>query len=477
MTLRLAVIGGGISGLAAAHRLTELRTQSQQPVEITLFEAGPYPGGVAGTKHIGEYLVETGADMFITSQPAGVRLCERLGLAERLMTTSTEFRGSLVLRKGRPIPVPEGFMLLSPGRILPVLTSPIFSPWGKLRMGCDLILPRGRRQPDESLADFVRRRLGREALDRLIQPLVGGIYTSDPERLSLRATLPRFLEMESQHRSLILASRRQNAGSPAESSGSGARYGLFVTLPGGISELFERLVNVLQERIHLKTGTAVRSLKKRDDGRFDVELDSGCEVFDGVIAATPAPITARFLSGLADVHPGPELRSLLTGIEYASTAIVVSGHRLADIRHPLNAFGLVIPAIEKRRVLAVSFTSRKFPGRAPAGRILLRTFVGGAMQPELLQHDDATILRIVREELRDILGVEGEPDFAEVAWHRNAMPQYHVGHVERVARIRALTALVPGLELAGNAYSGVGLPDCIQSGESAAQRLVSDLDS
>jgi len=477
---RIAIVGGGLSGLAAAHRIGELFAVENRPLEMTLFEAGPRTGGIMGTRHIGEYLVETGADSFITNKPWAVDLCRRLGIEDRLIPTDETYRRSLVLRNDKPVPVPEGFMLLTPAKIWPVLTSPIFSLGGKLRVAWEYFVPRRPQngQQDESLAAFVRRRFGREALDRLIQPLVGGIYTSDPERLSLRATMPRFLEMERDFRSLIRASRKQQAQqTDATFSGSGARYGLFATPAGGISELLDRLRDRVADFATLRTETAVTALKpcvQQDGGAtsgWKLTLSDGSEeTFDGVIPAMRSWQAARLLKSL-----DARLSNLLDGIEYASTAIVVSGHKLDDIRDPINAFGLVVPAVENRRILAVSFASRKFPGRAPSGRVILRTFVGGAMQPELLKHSDEELLTIVREELSDILGVSGRAEFETVCRYERAMPQYHLGHCERVAEIETLVAKQAALELAGNAYHGVGIPDCVHSGEQAAERLCASL--
>lgn len=482
---RIAVIGGGVSGLAAAHRLIELSDEGATRFDVTLFEASNKPGGVAGTQKIGDYLVENGADMFITNQPAAVNLCQRIGLNDELIPTETEHRGSLVLRKGKPVRVPEGFMLISPAKVWPVLTSPIFSPLGKLRMGLEYLLPRKKGESDETLASFVKRRFGKEAFDRLIQPLVGGIYTADPEKLSLKATLPRFIEMERKHRSLIIASRKQAAAreSSSENDGSGARYGLFTAPRDGISTLFDKLLATIKAKADVKLGEEVSAVSATESGRFKITLKSGQQSdFDGVVVALPTFHAARILGQGSDEgtinqnkEEVTELAGLLKKIEYSSAAVVVSGHRLADIEHPLDAFGLVIPAIERRKVLAVSFTSRKFPGRAPEGRILLRTFVGGAMQPEMLEQSDEEIRATVLGELKEILGVRGEPDFVEVCWHRNSMPQYHVGHCERVARIRELTGKFDGLELAGSGYSGVGIPDCVASGESAAENIARQL--
>ncbi len=464
---RIAVIGGGITGLAAAHRLIELAREARTQFDVTLFEASDRTGGVVGTEQRDGYLVEVGPDMFVTDKPWAVDLCRRLGLEDDLIPTDNTFRRSLVLRKGKPVPVPEGFMLLSPAKIWPVLTSPIFSLLGKLRMGCEYFIPRKSGNGDESLAAFVRRRFGREALDRLVQPLVGGIYTADPEQLSLRATLPRFLDMEREHRSVIRASRKTAAKRAAESAGSGARYGLFVSLRHGMRQLFETLIERITTAASIQRNTFVTRIQPDNVGGWTVERGDGkTERFDSVLACVRAPQTAKLVS-VFDTALATELQT----IEYASSAVVVSGHRLADIAHPLDAFGLVIPAIEQRKILAVSFSSRKFPGRAPDGRVLLRTFVGGAMQPDLMQLSDEEMRTVVLSELSELLGVRGEPDFLEVARYENAMPQYHVGHLDRVAKIESLTAAHAGLELAGNAYHGVGLPDCIHSAEMAAERL------
>ena len=363
---RVAVVGGGLSGLAAAHRLHELCTAAQQPLDMTLFEAGPRPGGVMGTRDIAGYRVELGADSFITNKPWGVSLCRRLGLEDRLIATDPVYRRSLVLRKGKPLTVPDGFQLLSPVKVGPILRTPLFSPWGKLRMALEYVLPAGGTDADESLANFVRRRFGREALERLVQPLVGGIYTSDPEKLSVRATLDRFLEMERAHGSLIRALRRQakSGNKGKDESASGARYGLFATLAGGVSELIDCLADRVGRAATIRLETPVESITPSAEGAgYRLHLAAGSlPEFDAVVLAVPAYRAAELLRGFA-----PAAADLLAQIEYASTAIVVSGHRLSDVAHPLDAFGLVVPAVERRKILAVSFTSRKFPGRAPDG--------------------------------------------------------------------------------------------------------------
>lgn len=452
-----------MTGLAAAHRLLEL--QASRPTEVTLFEASPRLGGLVGTQHIGGYTLELGPDSFITNKPWAVDLCRRLGLEGRLVPTDARYRRSLVLRRGRPVEVPEGFQLMTPAKVWPVLTSPIFSWWGKLRMGWEYFLPAKLDVDDESLASFVRRRFGQEVLERLVQPLVGGIYTSDPEKLSLKATLPRFLEMERKYGSLIRASRQMAKTASRDEQASGARYGLFATLAGGTSELIQALADRVAQTAKVITNAPVTQLTPLSAGGYSLSAEGqDAATFDRVILTLPTFRIAELVESFAS-----DWAQALREIEYASTTIVVSGHRLSDIKHPLDAFGLVIPAIERRRILAVSFTSRKFPNRAPEGHVQLRTFVGGAMQPEYFQLSDDDTKQLVREELRDLLGVTGTPDFEVVARYPRSMPQYHVGHIARVARIREMGAKYPGLMLAGSAYDGVGLPDSIHSGEFAAE--------
>ena len=470
---RVAVVGGGLAGLAAVHHLHELCAQNQRPREIVMFESSSRPGGIVGTRDVAGYRVELGADSFITNKPWAVDLCRRLGIDGRLIPTNAQYRRSLVLRNGKPVAVPEGFQLLAPVSIGAVLGSPLFSWPGKLRMACEYFVPRGKPDGDESLASFVKRRLGREALERLVQPLVGGIYTSDPEKLSLRATMPRFLEMERAHGSLIRALRwQQRAGRNEDSAASGARYGLFTTPAGGISELVEALAGKVAEQALVRCDSEVLGVTRAaESSQYVLNLaGSKQETFDAVVLAVPAYRAARLIASFA--APAAEK---LERIEYASTAIVVSGHKLADIRHPLEAFGLVIPAIEKRRILAVSFTSRKFPGRAPEGCVQLRTFVGGAMQSELMQLSGDEILALVREELEDILGVTWKPDFAILARWMRSMPQYHVGHLDLIAGIEHELSGFPNLALAGHAYNGVGIPDTIHSGEMAAERVFASM--
>ena len=501
--LRVAVIGAGITGLAAAHRLTagtletakNGETARNRETVVTVLEASGRTGGIIRTEHRDGFLMELGPDSFITNKPGAVQLCDEVGFTDQLIPTDETWRRSLVLRNGRPLPVPEGFLLMAPSSPWAIVTTPILSPLGRLRLLAEALVRPRLSGDDESLASFVRRRFGRQTLDRLVQPLVGGIYTSDPEKLSLLATLPRFPELERVYGSVIRGTlaqqRQQSAARRRDAGGSGARYHLFLTARDGLSQLTDAVTRACTAsgRVTLTLNCRVSSVAPQNSaesgeaGRYDadpreqhrrtgwcvsIEGEPLPRQFDAVILTLPTHQSARLLSD----DRCAELRTALQAIPYASSAIVVTGHDLSDFDHPLDAFGLVVPHIERRSVLAVSFSSRKFPGRAPKGKILLRTFIGGAMQPELLQQDDTALRALTDRELRSLLKMKRSPQLVEVVRYSRAMPQYHVGHLDSVARIEQLSAHWPGLELAGSAYHGVGIPDSIASGRAAADRVL-----
>ena len=466
--LRVVVVGGGIAGLAAAHRLAELARAEGRALDLVLLEAADRLGGTIRTERVDGFLLEAGADSFISEKPWALALAERIGLGARLQRTDDHFRRTYVVRGGRLRPLPEGFLLLAPTRAWPVLASGVFSWRGKLRLGLDLILPRRPAAGDESLGSFVRRRLGREALERVAQPLVGGIYTADPDRLSLAATMPRFLALEREHRSLILGLRRTARGGEATGA-SGARWSLFVTLAGGMAELVAALAARLPTGA-VRLSTPVAAVAPAPDG-WRVDLRDGPPLHaDGVVLAGPAPAMGVLVSG-AD-RP---LAALLGGIAYASSATVALAFPRAAIRHPLDGFGFVVPRAEGRAILACTFSSVKYPGRAPAGFALLRVFVGGAMQAGLLARGDRALLQLAHEDVASLLGITGDPVLSRVWQHPGTMPQYDVGHLERVEAIESRLETLPGLALAGGAYRGVGIADCVHSGEAAAERLNSSL--
>lgn len=456
MSDRIVIIGGGISGLAAAHRVLELSPAAQ----VTILEASSRLGGTIQTEYRDGFLIERGPDSFISEKPQAVALAKRLGLESRLIETNEKYRRSFIVRNGRLRPVPEGFQLLAPSRMWPFITSDIFSVTGKARMAADLFLPRKNTNgtTDESLASFVRRRLGAEALDRMAQPMVGGIYTADPETLSLRATLPRFLEMERKHRSLILAMMRQ--GRAQKSGTSGARYSLFLSFDRGVQVLVDALTQI---KADFRLNTRAQRLTFDQGWTITTDKDEALKA-DAVCLAVPAYIAASLLTG--------ELAGKLREIKYASTATINFGYRRAAIAHPLNGFGFVVPFIEKRSLIACTFSSVKFSGRVPDGHVLLRAFAGGALQPEIFALDESELAARVEADLRELLGINEAPLFVETAKWERSMPQYEVGHLDRIVEIENEVSQFPGLALAGNSYRGAGIPDCIRSGEAAAESLV-----
>jgi protoporphyrinogen/coproporphyrinogen III oxidase len=464
--VRLVVVGGGISGLAAAHRAVELAHERGRPLELTVLEGAERLGGTIQTEHRDGFLVECGPDSFLSEKPWALDLCRRLGLEHRLLRTDDRFRHTFVAFGGRLHPLPDGFQLLAPTRLGPFVGSRLFSWPGKLRMALDLVLPRGL-DPDESLGSFVRRRLGREVLQRVAQPLVAGIYTADPDELSLAATMPRFLEMERRERSVILALWRAGRKAPLSRDGvSGARWSLFVTLADGMEELIRALATRLPPgSVRLKepvTGIV------RDGSEWRLTTASGVAVdADALILAPEAHQVARLLR-----YVDPGLAHLLDGIPHASSATVTVAYRRRDIGHPLDGFGFVVPQIERRPIIACTFSSVKYPGRAPAEHALLRVFVGGALNEAALDANDGALVASARRELDQLLAVRGEPLFARVQRYLRAMPQYHVGHASRTEAIEQAVARLPGLRLAGGAYRGVGIADCVRSGEAAAEGLL-----
>jgi len=486
---RIAVIGGGIAGLAAAHRVVELDASAT----LVLWEAGPRLGGVLSTVHALGYQVEQSADNFITTIPWGLDLCRRLGLSEQIVQTNPAHRHTFVVCRRRLYRLPDGFLMLAPTRLWPLAITPILSPLGKLRAALEYFIPPRRGEGDESMAAFVRRRLGRETFERLVEPLVSAVYAADMEKLSVEATLSRFRDMEREHGSLIRAMRAQRKRRPEAGRESGARYSMFVTLRDGLSSLVDALAARLPagsvrlnspvgritpvggrwlvepekgDRSNLPPSGPPGAQHKLDPSPFSAPPGEG-ETFDAVIVATPSYEAARLL-GPTD----PDLAAGLGGIEHSGTAIVSLGYDRRQVAHPLDGMGAVVPRVERSPILACSFSSQKYPHRCPEGKVLLRVFVGGARQPELAEMPDDPLRTLVLAHLEPLLGISGQPEYCNLAHWPRTMPQYHVGHRERVAAIEERVGRWPGLALAGNAYHGVGIPDCIHRGESAAERIL-----
>ena len=458
--MRLVVVGGGIAGLTAAHRAVEISRERETALELTVLEARDRLGGTIETEHAGGFLVETGPDSFLSEKPWALALCRRIGLESQLVGTDDRFRRVFVWFGKRLHPVPDGFQLLAPTRLTPFVTSSLFSWPGKLRMALDVILPRGG-GGDESLGAFVRRRLGREALERIAQPLVAGIYTADPDELSLLATMPRFVELERRERSLIVGLWKASRKAPAAST-SGARWSLFVSLAGGMGELIAALASRLpSDAVRLKH--RVGGIERRGAHWRVTTEEAGAIDADAVIVATETHAASRLLR-----YVDPPLATMLETIPYASSATVSLGYRRADVPHPLDGFGFVVPRAEHRDLLACTFSSVKYPGRAPERHVLIRCFVGGALNAAALERSDDEIVERVRRELGEALGITAAPMLTRVARHPASMPQYAVGHLTTVETIERRLAAIPGLLLAGGGYRGVGIADCVRSGEAAA---------
>lgn len=472
-TPTVAVVGGGITGLAAAYRLVERAGRHNRSVHVRLLEAHPRLGGTIHTERRDGFLLEHGPDSFITQKPGGLDLCRRLGITDRLIGTGEQFRRTFIVGRGKLHPLPEGFMLLAPSRFWPFVTSRLFSWPGKLRMALDLFLPRLKNPPnDESLASFVTRRLGKEALQRVAQPLIGGIYAADPSNLSLRATMPRFLEMEARHRSLIKAMWRQRS-AMAQSRGddSGVRYSMFVSLTDGMRSLVDELASRLPpDTVRLDTPIASADWNQAENAWHLTCSDGATIRAQGLILTLPGYQAAKIVRDF-----DPDLAGELDAIEYASSATINLAYRQVDVPHPLDGFGFVVPAVEVRSIIACTFCHRKFSGRAPDGHVLMRVFAGGALHPHHLDRDDRDMILAARRDLAELVGVRAEPLFASVWRHVRSMPQYPVGHLDRVRRIQEKARKHPHLHIAGNVMGGVGIPDCAASAQTTADAVFDEL--
>ncbi len=466
----IAVIGGGISGLAAAHRLLELQPQAK----VVLLEASDRLGGILGSERRDGFLIERGADNFITTPPFAVDFCKRIGFDRALIPTNESHRRAFVVSKGGLQPIPAGFAVMAPSRIWPIISTPILSWSGKLRMAAERFVPSREADGTESLAAFVRRRLGREVYDRLVQPLVAGIYTGDSEQLSVGATVPRFLEMEKEHGSLIRAMMKQRKQQrTAVKKSSGARYSQFVAPREGMGAFVQAIVDRLGKAT-LSLESPVEQVAQTSQGGWRITVAAidteraqpqTLEV-DGLILATPA---RRNPALLQDVDP--TLAEEFSKIPYGSCALVSFGFLREQIGHPLDGFGFVVPSVEKRQILSCSFSSIKYANRAPDGHVMLRVFVGGAMQSELVDLDDEPLYKMVLRELSDLLSITGQPMLRHVTRQIQAMPQYYLGHEQLIERIEKRVDQLPNFAVASNVLHGIGIPNCIQAGEKAAERL------
>ncbi len=458
----VCIIGGGITGLSAAWYV-----QQSGALRYTVLEQSDRWGGKICTEHINDagqsFVVEGGPDSFLTQKPWALQLARELGLSEQLLGTNDLARKVFVVNKGKPVPMPDGVLMIVPTEFMPFARSTLLSPLGKLRMGLDLFIRPRPGNGDETLADFVRRRLGSEALDKIAEPMMSGIYNAEAERQSLLATFPRFRELEAKHGSLIkgmLASRRTRVVNKPEQP----KVSAFTSFQNGTATLFQTLVSQLTGDLRLNTG--VQRIERAETGDYRLTLNTA-EILnaDAVILATPAYIAADLVRDLA-----PESAAELDGIRYVSTGTISLAFRHDQVGKMPKGFGIVIPRSEHRPINAITWSSVKFNHRAPEGYVLLRVFFGGSRNPAAMDLDDAALLKMVRQELRALVAIQAEPMFHRIfRWYR-ANPQYELGHLDKVEKLEQ--ALPKGIYVTGSPYRGVGIPDCVHQSQLTVQRLI-----
>jgi len=467
-------VGGGISGLATAFSLQEKATKAGLPIRCTILESESSWGGKIVTHRVGGIVTEAGPDSFLSQKQAGLDLCVKLGLADQLINTNETGKKACVLYKGQLHDLPEGLLSFVPKQLGSFFRSGLLTWTGLARMGLEIAVPPGPSTGDESLAVFLRRRFGVQAFERVLEPLMAGIYAGDAELMSLRATFPRFFELEQQHGSIV---RGMMAAKKAASQLSivQPKRTMFVSLKNGLSDLVTALTNQLsQQGVELHVGARVEALRVRSHelGRwmYDLILQDGSALSaDGVVLATPAYVSAELLRPLTPIAGG-----ILDMIPYVSTATVAMAFP-RTLTSAIEGFGFIVPRAEQRHVIAATWTSLKWPYRAPTDQLLVRCYVGGMGREDILQLDDDALTAKVREELAVVCGIRVEPGYAEVNRWWKAMPQYTLGHLDRLAQLEAAVSRYPGLVLTGAGYRGVGIPNCIYHGAVAGERVVQDL--
>ena len=463
----MVIVGGGIAGLSTAYALTEKASRQDIPLTCTLIEAEPRLGGKILTESVNGFLIEGGPDSFLSLKPWGLELCRKLGLADRVIGTNPDQRKTFVYSQARLHELPEGLAMGVPIKLGPFLRSDLLSWRGKLRLGAELLVSRRREEDDESLGSFFRRRLGHEALERIIEPLMTGIYAGDADQLSIQATFPRFPEMERAHGSIVRAMlgtwRRQQASGQGERS----RVTPFVTLRGGLAEMVRALASRLAV-VKVLTGRRVQAVRVRgEDPGYKILIEGEQPLAaDALVLATPAYDAASLLEPLDG-----GLAGTMRDIPYASTATVSLGFRREGFRHDLGGYGFVVPRSEGRLLLASTWTSSKWSHRTPDDAVLLRSYLGGTGREAVVERSDEELVALVREELKAIMGITEHPILARVYRWPRAMPQYLVGHLRRLATIEERLRRLPGVFLTGAGYRGVGIPDCIRDGHETAERV------
>ncbi|MCY3986711.1 MAG: protoporphyrinogen oxidase [Candidatus Dadabacteria bacterium] len=463
--MKVAIVGAGISGLSSAHYLRKLCSEGNVPLELVLFEASPRPGGVVDTLKNGDMVLELGPDSFITSKPWALDLARDLGIEDSLIGVGYGCKkNTFVYQAGELHALPQGFFLMAPSKLLPFLRCGLFSTGAKIRVLLEPLVPRGG-DGDESVCSFVRRRFGREIFDKAAQPLLGGIYMADPEKLSLLSTMPQFLEMEKRSESVLVDLIRNPPTSRGE---SGARYGLFLTPVEGMSVIVEKLCGSAEfARKHYKT--PVVSLKKSERGWLIVS-DSGEEEFDAAILSVGADAAGLLLSDI-----DPQLGTGLSGIHYVSSVVAVLVFDKKDFRGLPDGLGIIIPSKEGMNLVACSLYSSKFPGKSGSGKVVIRCFLGGELNPDAVFWDEEEIKSVLREELTRVFGFDNDPTEIYIRKYKMSMPRFALGHKDDISVVMHRLSRHRGLALCGAAYLGVGIPDCVHSGIIAARKIHMDM--
>lgn len=469
---QVIIIGGGITGLAAAYRLQQLAPD----VAITLIEQDNRLGGKILTEQRDGFVVEGAPDSFLSRKLRGVGLCEELGLTPQLQGRDPRHSKTFVRRYGALYPLPSGLTGMIPTNLAALENNPLISPAGRGRLAQEADLPPAAANGDETLANFVTRRLGREVYENLVEPLMSGIYAGDGELLSLAATFPQLRQLELQHGSLLKGLQasqsedRRQASAEQASAEASKQYPPFVALQGGMGELVKRLVGQLSQT-KLMTGVTVTGLSQAMDGRYTVHLPQGQDLkADALIVTTPAFATARLLATV-----DPTLSELHAAIPYASSVTISFAFAIADLPSAPDGYGYVIPRVEDTDVLACTWSSSKWTERAPTDYALVRVYIGRFGRRDVLADSDAELIELALTELRTTLGYTAIPRQSWIFRWPQSMPQYLLGHVDRLHKIEEKLSEYPNLALAGAAYRGVGIPDCIQGGEEAARRVVNYL--
>jgi protoporphyrinogen/coproporphyrinogen III oxidase len=462
--MRIAIIGGGISGLSAAYYLEQERAAGA-PVEYSLFESSDRLGGVMFSDKVGDCVVEGGPDSFLTEKPWANQLCAELGIANDLIGSNDSQRITYIVVKGKLIPMPDGLMFMVPTKLIPTALTRLFS-WGtKFKMLGELLHPPRPVGKDETVAQMVERHFGSEVVDRLADPLLSGVYGGDAASLSVRAVLPKFVEMEENYGSLcraMLAGRKKMA-AMQKAKGYSPKP-LFSSLKGGMQQMIDAIVAKLNPQ-SIRTSTAISQLTQKDGG-WELITPRGAEHFDSVIFATPARIASKMLAEI-----DAQLSEDLGKVEYSSSVTVTLGYEREQLKKCPPGFGFLIPRSEGTRMLATTFVHTKFPFRAPDNKALVRCFLGGANDQGVLKMSDEEITAVVRKELKQLAGLEAAPWFVKVYRWDRSMAQYTPGHLERIERIGATLKQMQNLSIAGNFYKGIGVPDCIRTGKEAAQHM------